>query len=195
MAGRYKEFDVGKALAAATGVFWTKGYEAASMEDLLRAMDLNKGSMYNTFGSKRQLFISVLDEFFRKEGMLIRSMFEQHKNPVKALKEIFRQVTQPADMNAHSKGCFLVNTLGEMSGMDEELASLARNKLLEVETIYLQYIKKGVKEGYITTRTSPETLAKFLVNMWNGMSISRRIYGRKELERLVELQLDVLQPG
>ncbi|MGN7720555.1 TetR/AcrR family transcriptional regulator [Chitinophaga sp. 22620] len=195
MAGRYKEFDEGKALAAATEVFWTKGYEAASMEDLLQAMDLNKGSMYNTFGSKRQLFISVLNRFFLKEGMAIRSTFEQHKNPVKALKEIFRQVTQPADINDHSKGCFLVNTLGEMSGMDEELASLARNKLLDVETIYLQYIKKGVKEGYITTRTSPETLAKFLVNMWNGMSISRRIYGRKELEKLVELQLDVLQPG
>ncbi|RPD41144.1 TetR/AcrR family transcriptional regulator [Chitinophaga barathri] len=195
MAGRNREFDEDKALAAATEVFWTKGYESASMEDLLQAMDLNKGSMYNAFGSKRELFIQVIDHFFRKEGVLIRALFEQHKNPIKAFKEIFRQVTQPADMKAHTKGCFLVNTLGEMSGMDEELAALARHKLLDVETIYLHYIKKGVKEGYITNEASPETLAKYLVNMWNGMSISRRMYGRKELEKLVELQLGVLQPA
>ena len=37
-------------------VFWHKGYEATSMEDLLSAMDLNRGSLYDTFGDKRQLF-------------------------------------------------------------------------------------------------------------------------------------------
>lgn len=195
MAGRYREFDEGRALEAAREVFWTKGYEAASLEELLAAMGLNKGSMYNAFGSKRELFIKVLDHFFREEGRAINAIFSQHKNPLKALREIFRQVTHPADPKAHAKGCFLVNTLGEMSGMDEELANLARNKLLDVEHIYRENIKKGIRDGYIAKGASPEALARYLVNMWNGMSISRRIYGRKELEKLVDMQLAMLEPA
>ncbi len=194
MAGRHREFDVETALSAATEVFWTQGYDSASMEDLLTAMNINKGSMYNTFGSKRDLFLRVLDRFFKNAQHDMTAKFEAFDNPLDGVREIFRQVTRPADVKDHAKGCFLVNTLGEMCGMDEELATLARNKLLEVETIYLKYLRKGVKNGQIRKEASPELMAKFLLNMWNGMSISRRMYSRKSLEDLVEMQLQLLKP-
>lgn len=194
MAGRHREFDVETALSAATEVFWTQGYDSASMEDLLTAMNINKGSMYNTFGSKRDLFLRVLDRFFKNAQHDMTAKFEAFDNPLDGVREIFRQVTRPADVKDHAKGCFLVNTLGEMCGMDEGLATLARNKLLEVETIYLKYLRKGVKNGQIRKEASPELMAKFLLNMWNGMSISRRMYSRKSLEDLVEMQLQLLKP-
>ncbi|WP_109694211.1 TetR/AcrR family transcriptional regulator [Chitinophaga deserti] len=194
MAGRHKEFDEETALSAATEVFWTQGYDAASMEDLLTAMNINKGSMYNTFGSKRDLFVRVLDRFFKYAQHDMTAKFEAFDNPLDGVREIFRQVTRPADPKDHAKGCFLVNTLGEMCGMDEELATMARNKLLDVEGIYLKYLRKGVKNGQIRKEASPELMAKFLLNMWNGMSISRRMYSRKALEELVEMQLQLLKP-
>lgn len=57
---RPKEFIPGEAIEKAMQVFWHKGYEATSMEDLLNAMDLNRGSLYDTFGDKRQLFLKVV---------------------------------------------------------------------------------------------------------------------------------------
>ena len=54
---RPKEFSPDDAIEKAMQVFWHKGYEATSMEDLLTAMDLNRGSLYDTFGDKRQLFL------------------------------------------------------------------------------------------------------------------------------------------
>ena len=60
---RPKEFNPDDAIEKAMQVFWHKGYEATSMEDLLSAMDLNRGSLYDTFGDKRQLFLKVMDRY------------------------------------------------------------------------------------------------------------------------------------
>lgn len=193
MSGRNKEFNESSALSDAAEVFWVKGYESASTEDLLQAMGINKGSMYNAFGNKRELFRQVFDAFSQRSTVAIKAIFDKHKNPVDAVKEVFRDVARPADLQAHKKGCFYIKILSEMSGMDDELAEVARQKLLDVEGIYLTYMKKAVKEGYLKGNIPPETLAKYLVNMWNGLSISRRIYGRKDLEKLIELNLEIFK--
>src|SRR5438128_8822547 len=61
--GRPRSFDREKALAAAMEVFWRKGYEGASLDDLTKAMGLNKPSLYGAFGDKAGLFRMVLDRY------------------------------------------------------------------------------------------------------------------------------------
>ena len=53
---RLKEFDTGAVLEKAMDVFWSKGFEATSIQDLVNAMGINRGSIYDTFGSKARLF-------------------------------------------------------------------------------------------------------------------------------------------
>ena len=89
MSGRKIEFDENEALENAAEVFWLKGYESASTEDLLTAMKLNKGSMYNTFGNKRQLFLHAFHGFAKRFLQNINNIFKKHDNPVEAIKEIF----------------------------------------------------------------------------------------------------------
>jgi TetR/AcrR family transcriptional repressor of nem operon len=60
------QFDPGQALASAMSLFWRKGYEATSLQDLLKATGLSKSSLYQTFGSKRALFERSLD-LYRRE--------------------------------------------------------------------------------------------------------------------------------
>ena len=57
---RTKAFDERRALIAAMLVFWEKGYEATSMQDLEQAMGLRRTSIYNAFGNKRSLFGRVM---------------------------------------------------------------------------------------------------------------------------------------
>src|SRR5688500_10969038 len=132
MSGRTREFDENKALESASEVFWIKGYEAATTEELLQAMELNKGSMYNAFGNKRELFVKVFHWFAERFIQNMREVFKKHDNPINAIKEIFYGVAKSNDPLSHVKGCFYVNILGEMSGMDEDLVKIAQQKLLDV---------------------------------------------------------------
>jgi TetR/AcrR family transcriptional repressor of nem operon len=128
MSGRNRLFDEEKALVQAAEVFWIKGYEAASTEDLLTAMDMNKGSMYNAFGNKRELFVKVFNWFAHRFIHKMKDVFAKNKQVVEAIREIFLNVAYPADPMDHTKGCFYVNILGETSGMDPELEKIAKEK-------------------------------------------------------------------
>jgi TetR/AcrR family transcriptional repressor of nem operon len=193
MSGRNRAFDEDKALESAAEVFWIKGFEAASTEDLLLAMNLNKGSMYNAFGNKRALFLKVFHWFAQRFTQNMKDVFKKHLNPVDAIKEIFYGVARASDPRLHVKGCFYVNILGEMSGMDEDLVKVAQQKLIDVETIFYKELKRGINEGHLAASINAKATAKYLVNLWNGLSISRRMYSCKDLEQLVETNLTIFE--
>src|SRR6202011_688874 len=68
MAG-VKQFDRDEVLDRAMAAFWTRGYEATSIDDLVQATGIGRGSLYGTFGDKRQLFLAALDHYWNTVGM------------------------------------------------------------------------------------------------------------------------------
>jgi TetR/AcrR family transcriptional repressor of nem operon len=60
---RPREFDIDEALDRAMGVFWAKGYEGASLHDLLSAMQIARGSLYKAFHDKRSIYLAALDHY------------------------------------------------------------------------------------------------------------------------------------
>ena len=60
---RTKEFDRIEVLDRATDLFWEKGYESTSMQDLVETMGIGRASLYDTFGSKQELFAEVLERY------------------------------------------------------------------------------------------------------------------------------------
>src|ERR1700751_5159134 len=77
MAG-VKQFDRNEVLDRATAAFWSRGYEATSIDELVEATGIGRGSLYGTFGDKRQLFLAALDRYWNTVGMEI---FAQLSDP------------------------------------------------------------------------------------------------------------------
>ena len=70
---RPKEFDPETAAQEAMEAFWERGYAATSVNDLLEEMGLNRGSLYGTFGDKKQLFLAALEKYAKcASGSAIR---------------------------------------------------------------------------------------------------------------------------
>ena len=61
--GRPRTFDKDVALTAAMLLFWERGYEGVSMDDLTKAMAISPSSLYASFGSKEELFLKTLDKY------------------------------------------------------------------------------------------------------------------------------------
>ncbi len=190
MAGRHKAFNESTVVRQALEVFWTKGYEATSTQDLLTAMRLNKGSLYNTFKSKRDLYITAIDAYAKDSLSKLKSDIEKSETPVKVIEDFLYAACEPCDEVEDNKGCFLVNAVTEMASLDKELATKAAQKLEQVEQLFLKAIKLGVKNNQLKLTAPPEVLSKYLINIWNGISMTRKMYKDKsDLRQIIALAL------
>ena len=193
MAGRPKIFDEQAALERAVDLFWTRGYEQTSTETLIRAMGIQRGSFYNSFGSKKELFVRAIDFHERHSLAALSKLLEESEEPMTTVRSLFLHLADCPEAE-HLKGCLAGNTLAELAGSDEELAENASGHLKEMERIFFKAIRRAQGKGQLKTSQDAGLLARYLLNLWNGINITRRIYrDRKSLRSLIGWQLELIQ--
>lgn len=193
MAGRPQIFSEEEALEKATQLFWSKGYEATSTDDLLSAMGIGKSSFYNTFKGKRELFEKVIDNFVNLSVAGLLKDAQTGTDPVEAIKNFFRKLATTAG-GMHQKGCFMGNIVVELSNIDKPLQSMAIRRLKKMEQLFFDLVKKAQQSGLLQTKEEPSIIARYLVTMWNGINITRRMYPDPDrLLPMIELQLSILK--
>lgn len=193
MKGRPSTFDQESVLEKAQQVFWKKGYAATSLDDLLKAMEMGSGSFYNTFkGGKKELFRKAIQQ--RREAfMSFKTHLKASDSPINEIKTFFRSLATASEQD-HLKGCIISNTVVEMTFLDVDLEQEAVTILKEVEKMFAWAIQKGKEKGEISNPSSAELLARYLITVWNGLNVTRRMYPNSQsLQKLIELQLSVLK--
>src|ERR1700761_6793555 len=113
---RPREFDEAQALQAAKEVFWQRGYEATSLADLLAAMGLPKSSFYETFGSKRELFLRSLARYREERLAAFRQVLASGRSVRQAIEALFRTAIGCEE----HKGCMACNEAVEMAPPDAD---------------------------------------------------------------------------
>lgn len=192
MAGRPRLLKEDEMLEKATELFWENGYEATSMDELLACMNLNKGSLYYVFGSKHELFSKALDFFSKKFRTDAERTLKNAESPVQGIKDFFLAMTSSGE-KLHKKGCFMGNTISELAGIDKRLTDKAVRHLKDLEDLFYEYVEKGKQQRELKTKEDSRKIARYLVTLWNGLNITRRMYPTAEaLEPLVKMQLSVL---
>lgn len=165
---RPTEFDRLRARDKALVLFWRKGYQASSLNELLELMDIGRSSFYAAFTDKRSLFVECLDLFAeRTQNMLLRNRTGQP--PMDALLHFFTQTfTEPRAIRAEW-GCMLVNTVLEMSDVDAGLAERASRHL---ET--MQHIFQACLEDAGFAAATANEIAALLMLVNEGVRVSSR---------------------
>lgn len=192
MKGRPTIYDNKDVIEKAQQVFWTKGFTATSLEDLLNAMGMGSGSFYNAFkGGKKELFQKAINQ--RREAFnQFKEAVSQSATPIDLIKDFFRSIAK-ADKQTHLQGCIIANTVVEMAALDKELEKEAVSILKEVEQLYTITIEKAQKNGTLKNQTDPVILGRYLITLWNGLNVTRRMYpDNKLLLKQIEMQLEII---
>src|SRR5262245_20802716 len=108
---RPREFDVDEALDRATKVFWARGYEATSVQDLVEALGVNRASLYATFGDKAQLFAQVIDRYGQHVDEVIGGALAAPAAGVEAIRAWFKALIRMGTQVTGPRGCLLVGAL------------------------------------------------------------------------------------
>mgnify|MGYP004522590931 CR=1 FL=1 len=189
MRGRPTTFNGDDIIEKARIVFTERGYYATSLDDLLQTTGIGSGSFYNLFkGGKKELFRKVLAQ--RRESLQqFKVQLQQSDNPLEVIKSFFRAIAK-SDNQAHMQGCIIANTVMEMSCLDEALEAEAIAILKEVEQIYTDAVHDAQVKKSICNQTDAAILGRYLITLWNGIQVTRRMYPDREiLAEQIELQL------
>ena len=165
---RPKEFNPDDAIEKAMQVFWHKGYEATSMEDLLTAMDLNRGSLYDTFGDKRTLFLKVMDRYCTTFAGPKFSLLDQPGPALPTLRRFISGMIEGGLADPQRRGCLIANTVMELSPHEKEIAGTLRQALKMVEDTFFKVLARAKQQGELKPDKDPRALARFLTTMMQG---------------------------
>ena len=190
---RQKEFDRDEVLHKAMEVFWARGYEATSIQDLVRHMGINRQSIYDTFGDKHALFLRALDRYREIES---RKVFEQLDRPgsvKKNLRLLFEGVVEKALSEEGRRGCFVGNSMSELAGRCKATASRTCNCVALAEKIFRRALERGREQGELSRVRDTRAVARFLYCNLQGLLLLAKATGdRKLLSDVVKVTLSVL---
>jgi len=190
---RPKKFNPDDALDRAMQVFWHKGYEATSMEDLLRAMELNRGSLYDTFGDKRKLFVKVMDRYCTTFVGPKLSLLDQPGPALPTLRRFIIGMVEGGLADPQRRGCFISNTVMELSPHEKEIAGTLCKALKMAEDAFFKVLARAEHQGELRSDKNLRALAHFLTTMMQGIVVMIKAGTPAEVvKRTAETGLSIL---
>ena len=184
--GRPREFCVDEALAQALRIFWEKGYEGTSLNDLTEAMGITRPSLYAAFGNKESLFRKALDLYENEKLTYIKQALDQ-PTARQVAETMLRGTVENITGDARPHGCLGVITSvacgPESQSVREEVVKrgeMAKRALVE-------RFERAKDEGDLPPHTDPEGLMRVFIAVLQGISIqASQGATREELDQLVE---------
>jgi len=150
-------------------VFWTRGFEGASVRDLLTAMKINRGSMYDTFGDKRSLFLEAIDHYL---GNVTGPIVEGLTKAGSSLDNVRRMLRKVSDAAAEDcRGCLMTNVTVEVAPRDDDVAAIVRQAMRGMENAFREALDRAVAAGELKRSADTRALARFLVNTLQGLVV------------------------
>ncbi|OLR91859.1 TetR family transcriptional regulator [Actinokineospora bangkokensis] len=183
-------------LSAVQAAFWNNGYAGTSLEDLLAATGLGKGSLYGAFGDKRRLFLRVLREYDEANDRMLRGWLADADRGIDVVRDfVLGPVRDPSGAQAR-RGCLLANTAMELATSAPEVAAEARRSYDATTAVLADAIRRAQREGDVAARVDPGQAAPAVLAGQLGLVILGRTgQDLAALEAMGETLLACLLPA
>lgn len=190
--GRVKQFDEQVVLDKAMHIFWEKGYEKTSMQDLVDHMGIHRRSIYDTFGDKHELFLKSLDCYEFRLNQIINQQVKQDMTIKEKLETLFLSVSSVN--NESPKGCLIVNSAAELSLLDEPIKKKIQELFDKSEMYLYQLLVEAMIRGEISKNKNLQELASYLHNAWVGIRVlAKTTNDQTKLHTIVKTTLSIIK--
>ena len=182
-------------LERAMDLFWTKGYEATSVQDLLDGLDIHRGTLYDSFGDKHGLYMEVLAHYRNTIGKRLQAILAQPGSKKAVIHQVFDLMTGTLATADGQRGCLLTNATMELSLSDAAVATAVETSQLNLTAAFQQTLTEAQQAGEIRMRTPEETqaLAQYLVTNIQGLRVQARTNcNLLALQQITKIALSVL---
>lgn len=174
--GRPRAFDVEQALAHARDLFWSRGYAATSVQDLVDELGVQRGSLYAAFGDKHDLYLKAVALYAKQNREHLAAILRA--DPVlPALRRMLltpSTLTEAPEQPQKRRGCLVGNTTAELVPADDAARALVAAAYDDVVEVMTTALARAQATGEVTTSATPEAQARMLLLLFQGSALVSR---------------------
>jgi TetR/AcrR family transcriptional repressor of nem operon len=163
---RPREFDERQVIESLMTVFWNKGYEATTMQDLVKASGLLKGSLYGAFGDKQALYLAALKHYDRTRIQAGIDMLNGDGSVRQKIARLFDNVIESTRRGLFAGGCLLCNASLEKAVSDKQVKSEIKTTIRRLKVAIMDALKAGNVD-----EDQAASLAAFIVSAYFGTRV------------------------
>lgn len=189
--GRHRQFDVQTVLDAALSVFWRKGFEGASYEDLIEATGVKPTALYAAFGNKHALFRRALERYNEHY-----QSFYPAALALSTAREVVEQLLRASiDLNTRfpgQTGCFIINAALTGSDDAQPIRDALLNSRATGEAQLRQRFERAQVENDLPPGISADVLTRYVTALLHGLAVQAKAgHTREMLEEVVSHTLAI----
>jgi len=173
--GRPREFEPATALEQAVHLFWEKGYEETSFDDIVAATNVSRYGLYGAFGSKRDMFRKALGEYAQTVMGAYQAELRAPDASLPQIHDYFQTMLNFAENQAAGRGCLICNTAIEVAPHDEEIAGDVRRLFDEVTAVFRHALENAKTKREIAPKTNIDSCAVSLTGLIQSSALMVRV--------------------
>lgn len=190
---KVETFDKEVVINNALNIFHSKGYNLTSMQDLVDATGLNRSSIYNSFGSKLDLYKLCLKTYQKSSKEFLEDSICSSNCAISVLETIFK-IGVSSDKDYLEKGCLFNSCASEMANQEPTIHSYLLNNQQQMITLFEDIVADGQNKSLINTNKTTNEYALYLLNAFQGLRISGILTNdEQKLENIVNTTLSILK--
>lgn len=190
---RIREFDTEAAVDAAMNAFRRKGYEGTSVQDLVDATGVGRGSLYAAFGSKEGLYLAALDRYRLMYAAPLVDILRCGAPARELLREVLVGVVDEVVRDGSRRACLIVGASAERVAHDPKVAAHLRSTTSSLEDALSEVVAEAQAQGQLGSARDARDVARFLLSVMQGLRVMGSINpDRRALMASAEVALDSL---
>ena len=194
MVGRPREFDTEMVLDAAMRAFWTNGYEATSLADLMEATGLHKGSLYQAFGDKHALFLQSLKRYLDDMRHQKTALLKSAPTPLDGIRSVAHGMIEIVNDDAECPGgCMAINTLVELAPHDHQVQEIMGAHVNAMRSSLEETVAAAQEQGQMATTRPPELITAIIMTFVVGLGTQiKGAMTKAQAHELIDAHLQTL---
>ena len=171
--GRPRSFDERDALEKAIQVFWSKGYDGATIDDLVAGMGVGRPSLYAVFGDKRAIFLRVLRAYAERKGALAAKALLSAQGLRDSIAGFLRYNVESATKKGSARGCLLICVAPLVN--DAEVQRFLQNAATGGAALLERRFRDGITAGEIPSDFPVAARARQVTDLARGLTMRAQI--------------------
>ena len=161
-------------------LFWKNGYHATSIQELVNHLGINRASIYDTYGGKKELFDKAFALYRQVNTNEVALFLDKHENVKEGFRALFEMAIRESLSDVDRKGCFVVNTATELIPGDGSIKEVIKENQEVVESSFYDFLLRGQKNGEIAAGKDLKAIAGMIFTLYSGLRVIAKVQSDPE---------------